>query len=91
MEFSISGLHLHFSAGRKSKQLNGLFKATGVNDMVWEMDYHFVVDIVFFYVAAFIDHATEYTGEHGIKDLLTAYSDLDHFLLFHRDDMKHRA
>ena len=80
-DFRVSNLHVDFSSSQKSAQLNGFFTNTGVKGMLEGKDYH-QLDMVFPFVAAFIDRASRRTIEAPLTSVCTAYSDLLNTLMF---------
>ena len=74
-DYYITGLHVDFSKGEKGTNLNGLFTEDGIRGMLSAKDYHHV-DMVFPFIAAFIDTCCDEVETAPLTSICTQYSDL---------------
>lgn len=74
-DFPVTELHVGFSKGDPSSQLNGLFSSDGVHDMLQGRDYQ-CIDKEFHFICANVGKATGYTGDSELTKVNTTYCEL---------------
>lgn len=80
-QFGAPGFHVDFSTKEKSQQLNGLFLNNTIRGMLEGKDFK-CLDMVFPFVAAYIDRVTGYQDNAPLTDICTSYTTLMQDLLY---------
>lgn len=84
-KYALPGLHVDFAKTGKTTQLNGLFTADGLRGMLEGKDYY-AVDMVFPFVAAFIDRSLGFEEKCELTRMNVLYIEIiNKVLVDHRD------
>ena len=73
--YSATGLHVDFSKKEKTAQLNGFFLRDGVRGMLEGKNYR-AIDLVFPFIAAFVDRALGFQDQPTLTTLNMMYTEL---------------
>lgn len=79
---NVRGFQVDFSSGEKGSGLNGMFRNDGLRGMLEAKDYR-AVDMVFPFIAAFIDRCCDEVSDAPITTICTSYGDITNQALRH--------
>lgn len=84
-DFPVPGVRFDYSATPKSNNLNGLHISTGLKGMLEGKDYS-NIDMVFPFIAAFLDRVLGYADNQQLTMIHSLYSDVVNMVMYNTPD-----